>query len=123
MKKYRLDMDFLLSHLDFTSRYNMAREDGALFEVREKDRDAFIGEITGRFVALLNKSLEEVVLRGEVNPFDRVKVKIEEDSFGFHSFTCPICKGKNYKDDWDSAEDTRPRCLYCEKPIWMKKKT
>lgn len=122
MKKYRLDMDFLLSHLDFTSRYDIAEEDDSLIEIREGNRDDFIGEITGKFVTLLNKSLEEVVLRGEVNPFDNVKAKVEEDSFGFHSFICPVCKGRNYKEDWDSAEDTRPRCLYCEKPIWMKKK-
>lgn len=121
MKKYRLDMDFLLSHLDFTSHYDIA-EDDALIEIGEGNRDEFIGEITGKFVTLLNKSLEEVVLRGEVNPFEGVKAKVEEDSFGFHSFICPVCKGRNYKEDWDSAEDVRPRCLYCEKPIWMKKK-
>ena len=99
MKKYRLDMDFLLYHLDFTSRYDMAEEDEALIEVREKDKDSFIGEITGKFVTLLNKSLDEIVLRGEVNPFYNVKAKIEEDSFGFHSFSCPVCKGRNYKSN------------------------
>lgn len=121
MKKYRLDIDFLLSHLDFTSRYDTAEDDSNAIEVREADKDNFIGELTGRFVTLLQKSLEEITLRGEVNPFDRVKTKIEEDSFGFHSFVCPLCGGINYKEDWNSARDVRPRCLYCEKTIWMKK--
>lgn len=121
MKKYRLDMDFLLSHLDFSSRYDETDDDEVLITIRETNKDAFIGEVVGRFTELLGRSLETVRTREEYYPFDKVKAKIEEDAFGFHLFKCPLCGNKNFKEDWNSSEDLRPRCLYCEKPIWMKK--
>lgn len=121
MKKYRMDMDFLLSHLDFSSRYDETDNDESLITIRETNKDAFIGEVVGRFTELLGRSLEEIHTREEYYPFDKVKAKIEEDSFGFHLFKCPLCGNKNFKEDWNSSEDLRPRCLYCEKPIWMKK--
>lgn len=121
MKKYRLDMDFLLSHLDFSSRYDETDDDEVLITIREENKDAFIGEVVGRFTELLGRSLETVRTREEYYPFDKVKAKIEEDAFGFHLFKCPLCGNKNFKEDWNSSEDLRPRCLYCEKPIWMKK--
>lgn len=121
MKKYRLDMDFLLSHLDFSSRCDESDDDENSITIRETNRNAFIGEIVGRFTALLGSSLEEIHTREEYYPFDKVKAKIEEDAFGFHLFKCPLCGNKNFKEDWNSSEDLRPRCLYCEKPIWMKK--
>lgn len=121
MKKYRLDMDFLLSHLDFSSRYDETDDDEVLITIRETNKDAFIGEVVGRFTELLGRSLETVRTREEFYPFDKVKAKIEEDAFGFHLFKCPLCGNKNFKEDWNSSEDLRPRCLYCEKPIWMKK--
>lgn len=121
MKKYRLDMDFLLSHLDFSSKYDETDDDEVLITIREENKDAFIGEVVGRFTELLGRSLETVRTREEYYPFDKVKAKIEEDAFGFHLFKCPLCGNKNFKEDWNSSEDLRPRCLYCEKPIWMKK--
>ena len=121
MKKYRLDMNFLLSHLDFSSRCDESDDDENSITIRETNRNAFIGEIVGRFTALLGSSLEEIHTREEYYPFDKVKAKIEEDAFGFHLFKCPLCGNKNFKEDWNSSEDLRPRCLYCEKPIWMKK--
>lgn len=121
MKKYRLDMDFLLSHLDFSSKYDETDDDEVLITIREENKDAFIGEVVGRFAELLGRSLEEIHTREEYYPFDKVKAKIEEDAFGFHLFKCPLCGNKNFKEDWNSSEDLRPRCLYCEKPIWMKK--
>ena len=121
MKKYRLDMDFLLSHLDFSSKYDETDNDENLITIRDTNKDAFIGEIVGRFAELLGRGLEEIHTREEYYPFDKVKAKIEEDAFGFHLFKCPLCGSKNFKEDWNSSEDLRPRCLYCEKPIWMKK--
>ena len=123
MKKYRLDMDFLLSHLDFSSRYDETDDDENLITIREANKDAFVGEVVGKFTELLGRSLETVHTREEYYPFDKVKAKIEEDAFGFHLFECPLCGNKNFKEDWNSSEDLRPRWLYCEKPIWMKKKT
>lgn len=122
MKKYKLDMDFMLSQLDFSSRYDEADDNENSVIIRETNRDAFMGEIVGRFTVLLGSSLEEIHTREEYYPFDKVKAKIEEDAFGFHLFKCPLCGNKNFKEDWNSSEDLRPRCLYCEKPIWMKKK-
>lgn len=121
MKKYRLDMDFLLSHLNFSSKYDETDDDEVLITIREENKDAFIGEVVGRFTELLGRSLETVRTREEFYPFDKVKAKIEEDAFGFHLFKCPLCGNKNFKEDWNSSEDLRPRCLYCGKPIWMKK--
>ena len=121
MKKYRLDMDFMLSHLDFSSKYDETDNDENLITIRDTNKDAFIGEIVGRFAELLGRGLEEIHTREEYYPFDKVKAKIEEDAFGFHLFKCPLCGSKNFKEDWNSSEDLRPRCLYCEKPIWMKK--
>ena len=121
MKKYRLDMDFMLSHLDFSSKYDETDNDESLITIRDTNKDAFIGEIVGRFAELLGRGLEEIHTREEYYPFDKVKAKIEEDAFGFHLFKCPLCGSKNFKEDWNSSEDLRPRCLYCEKPIWMKK--
>ena len=122
MKKYRLDMDFMLRLLNFSSKYDEADEEheGEII-IRESNKDAFIGEVVGRFAELVGGSLEVIHTREEFYPFDKVKAKIEEDAFGFHLFKCPLCGNKNFKEDWNSSEALRPRCLYCEKPIWMKK--
>lgn len=118
--RYRISTDEILSNLNLGTDYDISKA-GHFIEVEEENIQRAVAEIISNFTATLMNAIESVPTREEAYPFDCVKPRIEEDGFGFHYFICPVCKQKNFKSDWNNSEDVRPRCLHCEKVIWMRK--
>ena len=119
MKTYQLNLDSLLSNIDFSSIYDISDEENYI-EVNENDVRAFISEQISHFTDLLLGELRVKEKREEYYPFDKISYKVLSDEFGFHYIQCPHCGYKNYNEDWNESQILEPLCLYCENEIKMK---
>lgn len=119
MKKYVLNMDKFLSTMDFSSIYDIGKEN---IEIAEHNLENYLNEQAKNFCNTLWDCLEEQTI-----PLAHRYITFRELASHltcFYSFTldtkyiiCPECGRAITEVDWDTCDEMGAYCLYCGEPL------
>lgn len=113
-KYYSVDIDDFEA-LPFGSAMDEGWKGHSLI-IEEQFKEEFIAEQVAQFTRHLLSILNEIPMRGEQNPFNRISKKYPREHTTFYGdiIVCPICHAELDEEEWNTnMDDMRPHCPNC----------